>query len=75
MPHLPPPRDGGREPSPRRRRAGYGVRNVGAMNIALILLMITGPLVVTLTTALTAKKTNERFRARRAARAAAHASH
>ena len=50
--------------------ARVALRNVEHMNIALILVMTLGPLLTAVVTATSAKKTNERYRARRAARRA-----
>lgn len=54
----------------RRMRAAATLSSVEAMNIALFLMMLIGPLMTAVITATTAKKTNERYRARRAARRA-----
>lgn len=47
-----------------------GLRSLRDMNILLLLLMISGPLITAVVTAPLAKKTNERYRERRAAKLA-----
>lgn len=54
----------------RRMYADVNLPSVEVMNIALFLMMMIGPLMTAVITATTAKKTNERYRARRAARRA-----